>query len=122
MSMLPSTAFIGLIYGLLTGSTHYLALYTTSPGAGDTGTEVTGGSYARQAITWGSIVGSTLSNSGAITFSGVPAATITHFGIRSASTGGTLKLYGALNSSVATISGDEVIFPTGNLTINLAGS
>src|SRR5690348_2471636 len=30
----------------------YLALFTTDPGAGNTGTEVTGGSYARQAVTF----------------------------------------------------------------------
>jgi hypothetical protein len=122
LSAFPSTAYIASIYGLITGSTHYLALYTSNPTAADSGTEVTGGSYARQAITWGSIVGGSISNSALISFSGVPAATITHWGIKSAATGGTLKIYGPLNSSVASISGDEIQFPVGNLQINLAGS
>jgi hypothetical protein len=36
-----------------TPTTVYLALYTTDPTDADTGTEVSGGSYARQAITMG---------------------------------------------------------------------
>jgi hypothetical protein len=48
-----------LINGTLRGTTYtaptttYLALYTSDPTDADTGTEITGGSYARQAITMG---------------------------------------------------------------------
>lgn len=122
MSAFPSTSFISSIFNLLTGSTHYLALYTTNPTAADSGTEVSGGSYARQAITWGSITGGSVANSADITFTGLPTATIAYWGIKSALTGGTLKMYGAVNSSVASISGDEIYFPSGNLQITLAGS
>ena len=122
MSTFPSTSFISSVFNLITGTTHYLALYTTNPTAADTGTEVTGGSYARQAITWGAVVGGSVSNSADITFSGLPTATIAYWGIRSASTGGTLKMFGAVNSSVASISGDEIYFPAGNLQVTLAGS
>jgi len=122
MSAFPSTAYIASIYNLITGTTHYLALYTSNPGVSDSGTEVTGGSYARQAITWGSITAGAISNSANITFTGIPTANITHWGIKSASTGGTLKLFGALNSSIASITGDEVSIPIGNLSLNLVGS
>lgn len=122
MSTFPSTVYIAEIYGLITGETPHLALYTTNPTAAGTGTEVTGGSYARQPITFGSITGGSISNSAVISFTGVPTATITHWGIKDALTGGDLKVYGALTSSIASVSGDEVQFPIGNLQINLAGS
>lgn len=122
MSVLPSTVFIGEIYGLITGDTPHLALYTSNPGVGNTGTEVTGGSYARKPITFGAISGSSISNSAALTFSGMPTATVTHWGILDALSGGDLKVYGALDGTVGSVSGDEIIFPIGNLTINLSGN
>lgn len=122
MSAFPSNAYIAEVFALITGDTPYLALYTTNPTAADSGTEVTGGSYSRKAVTFGSVTGGSISNSAAITFTGVPTATITHWGVRDASTAGNLKVYGALNSSVASVSGDEITFPIGNLQISLAGS
>ncbi len=49
-------------------ATVYLALYTTAPGESTSGTEVTGGSYARQTITFGAASGGQVQNSGTITF------------------------------------------------------
>jgi len=122
MSAFPTNLYIEEILDLIKTDTPYLALYTTNPGAGDTGTEVTGGSYARQAVTFGTITGGSMSNTGVISFTGLPTATITHWGVRNASSAGDLRVFGALNSNVATISGDEVSFPVGNLQISLAGS
>lgn len=122
MSVLPTTSLITSTLNLIKNDTPYLALYTSSPNAGGGGTEVSGGSYARQAITFGSITSGSMTNSSAITFSGIPNATITHYGILNASTSGTLKVYGALNSTAVVISGDQVQFPTSSITINLTGS
>lgn len=122
MPAFPSTALITDVLGLITGDTPFLALYTSNPTAGDTGTEVTGGSYARQAITFGSITAGSISNTGALTFSAVPSATITHYGIRNASTGGDLKAFGALSSPITAVSGDDVTIPTGQITLTFAGS
>lgn len=49
-------------------ATVYLALYTTAPGESTSGTEVSGGSYARQAVTLGVASGGQVQNSGLITF------------------------------------------------------
>lgn len=122
MPVLPSSALITSTLNLIKNDTPYLALYTSSPNAGGGGTEVTGGSYARAAITFGSITGGSMTNSSAITFSGLPNSTITHYGILNASTGGTLKVYGALNSSAAVVTGDQVQFLTSTITVNLSGS
>lgn len=122
MSVLPTTSLITSTLNLIKNDTPYLALYTSSPNAGGGGTEVSGGSYARQAITFGSITSGSMTNSSAITFSGLPNSTITHYGILNASTSGTLKVYGALNSTATVISGDQVQFPASSITINLTGS
>lgn len=122
MAVFPSTTFITSVLNLIKNDTPYLALYTSNPGAGDTGTEVTGGSYARQAITFGSITSGSMSNNSTITFSGLPSATITHYGIRNASTAGDLLVYGTLNSPAVIVSGDQLQFSSSSITVNLSGS
>ena len=72
-------------------TTTYLALYTTDPTDADTGTEVSGGSYARQAITFGSASGGSESSTNSQTFNGMPAETtgVPYIGVWSAATSGT---------------------------------
>lgn len=120
MSVFPSTFFIDEIQDLIIDDTPFLALYTEDPTAAGTGDEVTGGSYAREAITFDQ-TGAVLSNDAEIRFT-MPTATVTHFGVLNASTAGDLKVYGAITSSIAVILGDELVFPIGSITINLAGS
>lgn len=122
MSQFPSNVLITEALNLIKNDTPYMALYTTNPTAADTGTEVTGGGYSRQAITFGSITGGSMSNTVAVTFASLPNATVTHFGIRDASTSGDLKTYGALNASGAVIAGDQITFPIGSIVVNLSGS
>lgn len=85
----------------------YLALYTSDPTINDTGTEVSGGSYARQQLSWGSESGGTVASNTSETIP-VPASTVTHWGIRDALTGGNLLYFGAfdipiINSGASTI-------------------
>lgn len=81
--------------------TLYHALYTADPGDDDTGTEVSGSGYARQAITFDAASGdtpTTAANSGATVFTA--AATwgdCTHWGIRDALTVGNLLFHGTIN-------------------------
>ena len=122
MPVLPSSALITSTLNSIKTDTPFLALYTAAPNEGGGGTEVSGGSYARLPIPFGAITSGSMSNTAAIVFAGVPSATITHYGVFNAVTGGTLKVYGSLNSSVAVVSGDQVQFPVGSITINLSGS
>lgn len=96
----------------------YLALYTSDPGETDAGTEVTGGSYARQTVAFGAASGGSASNSGAVSFSGMPAATVTHLGIRDASSGGNLLYYAALTTPLTVTSGSIVNFAIGAITVS----
>ena len=76
-------------------TTVYVGLYTTDPGEGNTGTEVSGGSYARVSVSFGAPSNGVSTNSASVTF---PTATgtwgtVTHIGILDALTGGNLLYY-----------------------------
>ena len=103
-------------------TTVYLALYTNDPTDADTGTEISGGSYARQSITFGAPSNGTSTNSAAIEF---PAATanwgvVTHVGIRDALTSGNLLYHTALDASKTINNGDIFKILTSNLSVTLA--
>jgi hypothetical protein len=99
----------------------YVGLYTSDPGEGNTGTEVSGGSYARTAVTFGAPSNGVSTNSASVTF---PTATgtwgtVTHVGILDASTSGNLLYYTALDASKSIASGDVFTISTGNLSVTL---
>jgi hypothetical protein len=103
-------------------TTVYLALYLTDPTDADVGTEVSGGSYVRQSITFGAPSGGVTSNSVAIEFPQATAAwgTIQYIGIRDSLTTGNLLYHTALNSSKEIASGDIFKITAGNLTVTLS--
>ncbi len=103
-------------------TTTYLALYTSDPTDADTGTEISGGSYARQAITFGAPSNGTSTNSAAVEF---PQATadwgiISHVAIRDAVTSGNLLFHTALDASKTINNGDVFKISTGNLSVQLS--
>lgn len=74
----------------LAGVAVWASLHTASPGT--TGVnEVSGGSpaYGRKAITWNAAASANLDNNANPVFDVPAATTVTHFGVWSASTGGT---------------------------------
>ncbi len=101
-------------------TTVYLALYTSNPTDADSGTECSGGSYARQSITFGSVAsGGTISNTADITYTSMPATTVTHVGIHDHVSAGNLLFHGALSSSKSVDAGDTFKISTGDLDISL---
>ena len=117
-----------LINGTLRGTTYtaptttYLALYTTDPTDADTGTEVTGGSYARQSITMGAPSNGVSTNSAAIEYPQCTLTwgTVTHVGIRDALTSGNLLYHTPLDTSKTISTGDIFRIAIGNLSVTLA--
>lgn len=107
-------------------ATVYLALYTTNPTAADTGTEVSGGAYARQPITFGApVVDSgkqTIKNSAQIQFPVATAdwGTITHVGIRDALTGGNLLYHGPWSAPRTILTGDRFVIMVDNGVLRLS--
>lgn len=98
----------------------YLALYTSAPGEAGGGTEVSGGGYARQSVTF-TISGNEATNSGAIEYPTATASygTVTHVGVFDAASGGNLIAYAALATSKAIDTGDVLRVPAGDLDITL---
>ena len=103
-------------------TTTFLALYTNDPTDADTGTEVTGGSYVRQAITFSAPSNGATSNSSAIEYPQCTATwgTITHVGIRDAVTAGNLLYHTALDTSKTISTGDIFKVTATNLSVTLA--
>jgi hypothetical protein len=69
-------------------ATVYVSLYTTDPTDADSGTEVSGGSYARTSATFDAPSNGVTQNSADVTFPTSTASwgTVTHIGIHDAST------------------------------------
>jgi len=98
----------------------YVALFTTNPAEDASGTEVSGGGYARQPATF-TVSGNTASNSGAIEYPTATAGygTVSHVGVFDASSGGNLIAYAALTTSKTIETGDVLRIPAGDLDITL---
>jgi len=103
-------------------ATVYVSLYTSDPTDADTGTEVSGGSYARTAVTFGAPSNGVSTNSADVTFPTATASwgTVTHIGIHDASTSGNLLFHTPLDTSKTIDSGDIFKITTGNLSVTLA--
>lgn len=103
-------------------TTYYLSLHSATPG--QTGTsEVSGGSYARQALTFGSASGGLEASTNSQTFTNLPveASGMPFFGIWTAATAGTYlgggSTFGLSGSLPAGIS---VNFATGAVTVSIS--
>ena len=115
-------------FGLATFSfptTAYVALYTTSPGAGDTGVEVSGNNYARVAValnaTKWSRAAQTVQNIAEILFpifSG-SVSTVVAVGIRDASSGGNLLWFADLAAPYqkSFAANDQAVYPAGAIQV-----
>ena len=97
----------------------FMALFTSNPTDANSGTEVSGNGYSRQAITFNAASSGSATNSSAETFtaSGGNFGTITHFGIFDASTSGNLLYHGALTDDKVIEDGDSLVVAAGAITI-----
>jgi len=114
------------LQGSATAGSYYISLHTADPTeTGNEANEVSGGSYAREAVArsgagW-TVSGNNASNAAAITFTQATAnwGTITHFGIHKTNGAGEMFAYGALTSSVVINNTDQFEFAIGDLDVNL---
>ena len=107
-------------------ATVYVALFTSAPTDAGGGTEVSGGGYARVAVTndatnWPAASGGSKSNGTDIVFPTATAdwGTVVAFAIFDASTAGNMLVWGNLTQSKAIYNGDTARFAAGDLTITL---
>lgn len=102
-------------------ATVYVALFTTAPtDTAGSGTEVAGGSYARQAVDFDAGATGVAVSSADETFAALPACVVTHLGIFDASTGGNLLLHGPLAASKTVAAGADLVFPAGDISATVA--
>lgn len=102
-------------------TTVYVGLYTSNPDEGNTGTEVSGGSYARQSLSVTTASGGIVTSSEDVTFPQATGSwgTISHIGLLDALTSGNLLMYTALTTSKDIESGDVLKIATGSLTASI---
>ena len=107
-------------------ATVHAALFSAAPSDSGGGTEASGGSYARVAVTnnatnWPAATGTTTvkSNGTAITFPRATAAwgTMSHWALFDAATAGNLLYWGAITTPKAVAIDDTPSFGAGALTI-----
>ena len=104
-------------------ATVYVALYTTDPTVANSGTEVSGGSYARVSAAFDAPSGTGITaNTSLLTFPTASGSwgTVTHFGVLDASSGGNLLHFGALSVSKVVATNDIVTVPAGDLDVTLS--
>lgn len=99
----------------------YLALFTSDPGEDKTGTEVSGGAYARKAVTFNAATNGSVTNSADILFDIATAnwGTVSHVAVFDALTAGNMLYYGALTTAKTINSSDQLKIVAGDLSISL---
>jgi hypothetical protein len=103
-------------------ATVYVSLWTSDPTDAGSGTEVSGGSYARTAVTFGAPSNGVTLNSADVTFPTATASwgTVGWIGINDALSSGNLLYHSPLDTAKTIDSGDIFKISTGNLSVTLA--
>jgi hypothetical protein len=106
--------------------TLHIGLFTAAPSDTGGGTEVSGGSYARVAVTnnatnFPAASGGAKANGTVVTFPTASASwgTVVAFGVFDASSGGNLIAWATLTTNKTVGSGDTISFPVGDIDITL---
>ena len=119
-----------LLNGTLNGTTYtapttvYVSLWTSNPNDDGSGTEVSGGSYARVAVSFATASGTSgeVLNDAAVEFAAATAGwgVVGWIGINDALSGGNLMYHTALDTSKTIDTGDIFKIAIGNLSVTLA--
>jgi len=97
-----------------------IALETTAGTDSAAGTEVTGGSYARQTVTFGSASAGSISNTTVVTFTNMPAASLNAIAIYDSASTPKRLAYGPLSGAPKSVSsGDTFQLAIGSVTLSL---
>jgi hypothetical protein len=88
-----------------------MSLHTADPGVSGAN-EVSGGLYARQAVTYGAAASGEIKNTATATFAGLPACTVTHAGFWK---NGQFCQGAALTAARTVLAGDGLYFSAENI-------
>lgn len=96
----------------------YCSLHTGDPG--ETGAnEVTGGSYARQSLSFAAAASGSAASDATINFTLMPSCTVTHLGLWDAASNGNFLAGGLLAESKVVALNDTFRFTSGTVVISL---
>ncbi len=99
----------------------YVALFTDDPARDASGTEVTGGSYARESMAFGAPASDAIVNSAIVTFTTATAdwGTISHVALFDAVSSGNLYTFTVLPAAQTLVSGQRFQFDASTLTVSI---
>lgn len=97
----------------------HVRLMTVTGSAAAAGTEVAGGSYAAQAVTFGAASAGAATNLAQVVFTGMPAATVVGVEIWDSSGTPQRLWWGPLAAAATLQAGDTFQFDTGALAVSL---
>jgi predicted phage tail component-like protein len=126
MSALSNVHAASLLNTSLRSGTYYLALFLTDPTAAGTGTEASGGGYARKIVSFAApslVAGKQQITTAADVDYGTLSAdigTVAYWGIYDSLTGGNLLWYGAFTRSKNVLNGDAITVSAGAISCNLS--
>lgn len=102
-------------------ATVYLALYTDATTDAGGGTEVVGGSYARQPVTFATTGDPhAAENTDALAFADMPAVTVTNAAVMDDPTAGNMLYHGPLVAPKTSAAGDTVNFAVGDVDLDMS--
>lgn len=104
-------------------TTLYVALFTSTATtaelqAGVLTNEVVGGSYARQTITFAAASAGSTSNSGSVTWTNMPACTVTYAAIMDTLSSGHVLVFGALLTPRTILAGDTLALQASDIVVS----
>lgn len=99
----------------LAGGVSFVSLHTADPST-DGSSEVSGGSYTRESVSWASAASGSVASNAEIVFDVPGSTTITHLGYWSASTAGTFYGSRALDTSQTYATAGTYTIASGNIS------
>ena len=103
-------------------ATAYMALHTTPPSTTTFGTECTGGSYARAAISAAAASGASVLSDAALLFANMPACTITGVAFCDAASGAPTQWHYIDGLSRVVSAGENLVVNPGDLSNLISGA
>ena len=109
-----------VLQAYLTASGAWVALHTSDPtAAGNSGTEVSGGGYMRQSVSFGVPSSKTIVSTSGIVFSGMPAGTVTHWALWTAQFGGNMLFWAPMTTPLTVTASAQIPFAAGDIAVTL---
>ena len=126
MAALSNVHAASILTTSLRSGTYYLALFLTDPTASGTGTEASGGGYARKVISFDApslVAGKQqVKNTDAVDYGVITAdiGTVSYWGIFDSQTGGNLLWFGSFARGKNVLNGDAITVNAGAIVCNIS--